>query len=446
MNVLSRTILPISFSLGTLLSMGQAPGSVDLGFNPDDAGFYRGDGIGGEVLAIVPLANGKALIGQSSQAYNNQGSSRLLRINEDGLRDETFTGGANGAVRSIAVQADGKAVIGGSFTQYLSVTRTRVARVNTDGSLDTSFDPGAGANDVVHAVALQSDGKVLVGGNFTTLGGQPRARIARLNTDGSLDNSFDTGTGALGGEVRCVVVQPDGRILIAGNFTTYNGVSAVRFTRLMPDGSIDPSLNNVPLLNDRVHAIALGPDNKIHLAGEFYESDGLGLQRVFRLHPDGSRDLSFSHAALGNSHHPKALEVDQNGSVTMGGSMTVSFEPHSTGIVRFTASGAIDPSFQPGSGASYMINVLARRPDGRYLVGGSFDTFNDQSGKRLVQLNGNGWFDPYFNAQTGAMGTVECVRTLPGGALLFGWLVPGLQWRALQWPGHGGRHRPIHGP
>src|SRR5205085_1325382 len=108
--------------------------------------------------------------------------------------DRTLNGSVNGLVYPIAVQPDGKILVGGTFTSVLSVARNRVARLNPDGTLDTSFDPNA--DGAVLSIAVQADGKILLGGGFTSLspnggGAVTRNRIARLNADGTLDALFD---------------------------------------------------------------------------------------------------------------------------------------------------------------------------------------------------------------------------------------------------------------
>jgi uncharacterized delta-60 repeat protein len=135
-------------------------------------------------------------------------------------------------VESVTVQSDGKVLIGGGFTAYNGTSRGNVARLNSDGSLDTDFATGAGANNYVGSVAVQSDGKILIGGGFTTYNNTSRGGVARLNSDGSLDTGFlATGAGA-NGQVESVAVQSDGKILIGGRFTTYNGTSRGYVARL----------------------------------------------------------------------------------------------------------------------------------------------------------------------------------------------------------------------
>jgi uncharacterized delta-60 repeat protein len=106
-----------------------------------------------------------------------------------------------------------------------------IARLNADGSLDTAFNPGSGFNNRVEAIAMPPDGKILVGGEFTTCAGSPAPMIARLNADGTCDASFTPGSGATGG-IYGALVQADGRVVLTGAFTKFDGVTATRVVRL----------------------------------------------------------------------------------------------------------------------------------------------------------------------------------------------------------------------
>lgn len=164
--------------------------------------------------------------------------------------------GADEEVLAVALQPDGKVVIGGRFNTIDSTARSRIARLNADGSLDASFNPGSGANDQVHAVAVQPDGKILIGGIFTMVNGTARNRIARLNADGTRDNSFN----AASGSVHAMAVQPDGKILIGGTFTLVNGTARNRIARLNADGSVDTSFDPGTGADEPVDAVAVQPD------------------------------------------------------------------------------------------------------------------------------------------------------------------------------------------
>jgi len=166
------------------------------------------------------------LIAGSFTTYNSTARNRIARLNADGSLDTTFNIGTGfgSQVESLKLQADGKVIAAGGFTTYNSTARNRIARLNADGSLDTTFNIGTGANLTINTIAIQPDGKVLIGGFFTTYNSTARNRIARLNADG-------------------MSIQTDGKVLIAGDFSTYNGVSANRIARLNANGSLDTTFN-----------------------------------------------------------------------------------------------------------------------------------------------------------------------------------------------------------
>jgi uncharacterized delta-60 repeat protein len=154
-----------------------------------------------------------------------QTRERIGRLNADGSLDETFNPGANDWVRSIVVQPDGRILVAGDFTMLGREPRDRLGRLNADGSLDSSFNPGA--NMPVWTFALQTDGTILAAGDFTMLGNQPRSRLGRLNADGTLDATFrDPGFAFIGGivpRIWSLAVQDDGKILIGGDFDFVGG-------------------------------------------------------------------------------------------------------------------------------------------------------------------------------------------------------------------------------
>ncbi len=206
----------------------------------------------------------------------------------DGSLDTSFNPGsvANSGVLSIASQPDGKILIGGWLTQYNGTTRNDIARLNSDGSLDTSFNPGSGVHGSISSIALQPDGKILIGGEFTQYNGTTRNNIARLNPDGSLDTSFNPGGGA-NGEVYSIALQPDGKILIGGWFFEYNGTSRNNIARLNPDGSLDTSFNPGSGTNISINSIALQPDGKILIGGGFTQYNGTPRNGIARLNSSG---------------------------------------------------------------------------------------------------------------------------------------------------------------
>ena len=135
--------------------------------------------------------------------------------------------------------------------------------------MDTGFNPIiSGGTSTVYASAVQPDGKIIIGGNFSTVNGVSRNNLARLNTDGTLDLNFMNGEVGPNTEVRAIALQPDGRILIGGAFTTVNGISRGRLARLESDGSLQGSFLSGQLgVNTGVLSIALQKDGRIVIAG-----------------------------------------------------------------------------------------------------------------------------------------------------------------------------------
>jgi uncharacterized delta-60 repeat protein len=158
-------------------------------------------------------------------------------------------------VNVLSIQSDGKILVGGSFTTYKGLTQNYIVRLNTDGSLDSTFDVGVGFDNQVRAITIQPDGKILVGGNFTTYKGLTQTRIVRLNTDGSLDSTFDVGTG-FNTLVLSLLTQSDGKILVGGNFSTYKGLTQNFIARLNIDGSLDSTFNIGTGFNSTVFEIS----------------------------------------------------------------------------------------------------------------------------------------------------------------------------------------------
>jgi hypothetical protein len=115
--------------------------------------------------------------------YNNTSCGRIIRIDKHGAIDPSFDAGsgANNEVTTIAVQPDGKILVGGAFTQFDGVPRNRLVRLNPDGSLDTGFDPGAGFDGIPRTLAVQADGGILAGGSFTSYDDTVTHYLARIH-------------------------------------------------------------------------------------------------------------------------------------------------------------------------------------------------------------------------------------------------------------------------
>ncbi|MCI0748308.1 MAG: immunoglobulin domain-containing protein [Verrucomicrobia subdivision 3 bacterium] len=190
----------------------------------------------------------------------------------------------------MAIQPDSKILIGGDFTGVNDVARSGIARLNSNGTLDRCFDPGTGFNNYPLAIEIQPDGKILVGGRFTAIDGVPRNRIARLNSDGSVDMTFNPGAGATDERVNSLRRQSSGKILISGRFTDFNGVPRSRLARLYGDGSLDPTFDpGVGANGFVVSSITLQSDGNAVIGGDFTTIDGTPRGRIARLNTNTPR-------------------------------------------------------------------------------------------------------------------------------------------------------------
>lgn len=201
-------------------------------------------GFNDEVLRVVRQPDDKLLVGGGFDTFSGEAGRILVRLNADGTRDNSFvqTGtGFNNSVQGIAVQADGKVVVGGFFADYNGVGRSAIARLNADGTLDNTFVVGTGLDGFAYTVAVQADGKILVGGNYYAYNGNVLHYLVRLNANGSFDTTFNSGGIGVDGFVTALALQPDGKILVGGNFTRYQGHATYGILRLNADGSFDAS-------------------------------------------------------------------------------------------------------------------------------------------------------------------------------------------------------------
>ncbi len=373
------------------LSFAQ-PGALDLSFNPAISG---NSGADGGILLSVLQPDGKVLIGGRFASYNGTARNRIARLNADGSLDATFNPGtgASNTVWTLALQPDGKILIGGDFDSYNGTTRTGIARLNADGSLDATFNPGSGTSGAVtvQRLALQPDGKILIGGYFESYNGTGRNHIARLNADGSLDAGFNHGTGA-NLTVLSLALQPDGKILIGGSFTGYNGTERIRIARLNADGSLDAGFNPGTGANSNVWTFAVQPDGKILIGGFFTSYNGTACNYIARLNADGSLDAGFN-PGTGANFYVRTLALQPDGKILIGGQFITYNGTARNRIARLNADGSLDATFNPGTGAGDAVWALALQPDGNILIGGDFTSYNGTACNYIARIlmNDNFW-------------------------------------------------------
>ncbi len=247
--------------IGGFTSVGGVRKNGIVRLNSDgslDTSFDVGGGTG-DANVIAFQSDGKILIAGIFDRFNNDFNLRnVVRLNTDGSLDTTFVKGTSvSSTYALAVQPDGKILIGG----------WGLARLNPDGSVDSSFNSQLGP--VVSNLVLQPDGKILAGGGFDHFGSQAVYNIARINTDGSLDTTFNTGSGPDSG-VSAIALQPDGKIVIGGSFDSINGTFISKLARLNSNGSVDSTFAGIGSVSGtRVEALLMQDNGKLVGSGFF---------------------------------------------------------------------------------------------------------------------------------------------------------------------------------
>ena len=331
---------------------------------------------------------------------------------------------ANGPVRVVVVQPDGKILIGGDFTTLslnggASVTRNRMARLNPDGTLDTAFDPKA--NGAVESIAVQADGSILAGGQFTSIGGQKRNRVARLDGITGAADSFDPNANE---RVYSVVVQADGKILVGGIFDRIGGQARRHIARLDAKTGLADSFDPSPDAFG-VYAIALQTDGKILAGGSFANIGGEDRNSIARLDPATGLADSFDPQPIGKGQPFAvfyAITVQSDGKILVGGDFrSIGGQPRNR-IARLEATSGLADSFDPnasGGNSHPDVSAIAVQTDGRILAGGAFTSIGGQKRNHIAMLDATTGaadsFDPGANGDVTSIAVQGDGRILAGG-------------------------------
>jgi uncharacterized delta-60 repeat protein len=366
----------------------------------------------GTVYSVIQQSDSKIVAVGAFETYNEITNYKIARLNSNGHIDNSLsTGTGFGSiikyVYSVIQQSDGKLVAVGDFTSYNGVARNNIIRLNSDGSIDTSFNIGTGFGEVatvfdseIKSIIQQSDGKLVVGGDFDTYNGISKNNIIRLNSDGSVDTSFNIGTGC-NGTVKSVIKQSDNKLVLGGDFNNYNGTAKSKIIRLNSDGSIDTSFNIGAGFNNTVHSIAQQSDGKLVIGGFFFTYNGVSKNGIIRLNSDGSIDTSFN---IGTGFNSVVYSIIQqsDSKLVIGGNFTSYNGVSRSRIIRLNSDGSIDTSFNIGtgftndSGAPRYVNSIIQQFDGKLVVGGEFNAYNGVSRGRIARLNSDGTLDTSF--------------------------------------------------
>jgi uncharacterized delta-60 repeat protein len=414
----------------------QPSGAIDTTFNTI-ASNISSSGFNSDGYNIVRSGSSVLVTGVFT-SYKSSAQNRGVMVNLTGSISSSFnigTSGFNNTIRTWATQSDGKILAGGDFTSYNGSipfgdnNTTRIVRLNPNGTLDTSFTSGAGFNSTVYDIRVQSDGKIIVGGQFTTYSGSSTSGIARLNVSGTLDTTFNVGTGFASNIANHCKIQSDGKIVVVGNFTAYSGSAANvanRIVRINTDGTLDTTFNTGVGFNSSLEAVITQPDGKIITTGNFTTYSGSSINRIVRLNTNGSVDTTFN-VGTGFSNSGYSLALQSDGKIICANANQTYSGSTNRYIIRINDNGTLDNTFNANanfslSSTSGTANSLAIDDSGSIYWGNSFTTFSGSfTPNYIVRLNTNGSVDETFNQPTpnfvnntgkGANSTVNAILLL----------------------------------
>lgn len=323
----------------------------------------------------------------------------------------------NGLISAVAVQPDGKVLVGGFFEAFGGRSRRGIARLSADGAVDLTFDAGAAipnarsAQATVKAIVVQPDNKILVGLSYQSPGATPRKLIVRLYPDGTLDLSFTTNLLTRpfqADSAFAIALQSDGKIIVGGAFRYTNGTQR-DLARLNSDGSVDSSFlqPTTGIGANNVRAIAVQPDGRILVGGTAFNGPSLAATRqaFWRLNTDGTVDTGYSDMNIPSSGTINALALQPDGSMIAVGS--ANFSGQVPNVMRITANGTRDPNFADAIPPGLIVQ-LARQTDGKIIVVGNFQITTPATRNNIARLNTDGTLDTTF-VTSGSVGTVRAI-------------------------------------
>lgn len=302
---------------------------------------------------------------------------------------------ASSTVNKIDIQSNGRIIVSGDFQTFKGTNNKRIVRLLQNGTIDASFLSGVGVEGPVRASALQTDDKLIIGGLFLSYNNTSRKNLARINANGTIDSSFHTGSGP-NNEVTEIFIQKDGKIIISGFFNKYDNINYTGFVRLNPNGSIDTTFNISIGTNLGPECFGQQSNNKILIGGSFLRYKGLNVSKLFRVDLNGNLDTNFNAGNIAGTVNE--MIVLPNDKIIITGTFTAINGMMANRIARLNSDGSLDTSFFANFSAR--IRDIHLQKDGKLIVAGDFTSVNGQTVQRMVRLNTNGTLDNTIYAGT----------------------------------------------
>ena len=378
-----------------------------------DVTYGTGSGFSGSgqyIYSSVLQTDGKLLIAGDFDNFNGTSVNNFIRLNQNGTIDTAFKNnlgtGFNYPVGDVAVQNDGKIIVlirtSATNTTFNGNSIRKVIRLNQSGTLDNTFNYyRQNLNFNSQKIAIQQDGKILVG-DYNGL--------VRANNDGSLDNSFTQGsiTSTAGTEIiKTIKIDENDKILVAGTFVTYNGQPIKKLIRLNTDGSIDNTFNigngfESSLSYLGINSLEVQNDNKIVLGGEITEYNATMIPKVVRLNSDGSIDNTFNFSETNFDKELNIIKLQSNGSLVVTGRENTTGNGYIS-VARLNSNGQNDNSLNISNGFfGYECHSLQIQPDGKFIFLGDFYNYGSTTVNRIVRIT-----NPVLSTEDFALDNIE---------------------------------------
>ncbi len=280
-------------------------------------------------------------------------------------------------INRVVEQPDGKILLAGAFQNYAGSGKNNLVRLNNDGTVDPTFNPGgSGPSHIVHDLALMNDGRIIIGGIFSAYNGQPSGFVLRLHADGTRDAGFQVPPNTINSAVLAVEVHVENKVLAAGEFNLCQGHSQPHITRFNYDGSLDTTFIIGSGFNMPVRDLLVLPDMRVLCTGDFWDYDGNTCGRIALLSPGGPFDASMTTTPglTGTGARGLTLERQADGKILIGGRFTHHNGATRGGLSRMDITGALDPLFTSPFYPYAEVRAIAEHVDGKIFVGGSFSS------------------------------------------------------------------------
>jgi len=318
--------------------------------------------------------------------------------------------GFSNIVYSITADSSNHLYASGAFTTYKDVSQNYLARLNSDGSKDTTFDIGTGFNGGIQTTVIDSSNNIYAGGSFTTFQGATQNRLIRLKNDGSKDISFDVSNG-FNSTVYTMLLDSSNRLYVGGSFSTYKGSPQNYLVRLNNDGSKDTSFDisngfaGTFSFQTEVYSLILDSSNKLYVGGEFLTYKGLNQKALVRLNSDGTKDTAFDVSnGFNNLIDTNCLWLDSSNRLYAGGQFSTYKGLPQVYLIRLNNDGSKDTTLDISTlnaGFNSIINSMFLDASNRLYVSGSFTTYKTLPQNRLIRINADGSKDTSFDVSNG---------------------------------------------